>query len=196
VMSDHGFTGFDRSFQLNAWLHENGFLALNGPPSGEGFVGVDWSKTQAYALGLNGLYVNLRGRESRGIVAQRHRAALLKQIIDSLLQVRDPLTHAQVISSVAAPKQSHTAPDLIVGYSPGYRASWDTGLGSTAGAVMDDNRDAWIGDHCVDASSVPGVLLSNQRIGLDDPALRDLPVAILRLFGADPLPAMQGRAIF
>ena len=32
VMSDHGFTGFDRSFQLNAWLHEKGFLALNGPP--------------------------------------------------------------------------------------------------------------------------------------------------------------------
>ncbi len=196
VMSDHGFTGFHRSFQLNAWLHEKGFLALNGPPGGEGFVGVDWSKTQAYALGLNGLYVNLRGRESRGIVAQRHRAAILRQIIDSLLQVRDPVTQARVISSVAAPKQSDTAPDLIVGYSPGYRASWDTGLGSTAGEVIDDNRDAWIGDHCVDASAVPGVLLSNQTIRLDDPALRDLPVAILRLFDSDPLPAMQGRAIF
>lgn len=196
VMSDHGFTSFDRSFQLNAWLRERGFLVQNGPTGGEGFVGVDWSRTRAYALGLNGLYVNLRGRESKGVVAPRDKAALLKEIIDTLLQERDPLSHARVISAVAAPKQSDTAPDLIVGYSSGYRASWDTGLGATAGPVITDNRDAWIGDHCTDAAAVPGALLSSEKILHDDPELRDIPVAILRLFDAEPLPEMKGRAIF
>src|SRR5437763_514133 len=66
VTSDHGFSSFDRGFQLNAWLAENSFLALRGRARGEGFVGVDWSRTQAYGLGLNGLYVNLRGRETKG----------------------------------------------------------------------------------------------------------------------------------
>src|SRR5205823_2280258 len=30
VMSDHGFTTFDRAVQLNTWLYERGFLALKG----------------------------------------------------------------------------------------------------------------------------------------------------------------------
>ena len=32
------------------------------------FHGVDWSETKAYALGLAGIYINLRGREGQGIV--------------------------------------------------------------------------------------------------------------------------------
>ncbi len=32
------------------------------------FEDIDWSRTRAYALGLNGLYINVRGREASGIV--------------------------------------------------------------------------------------------------------------------------------
>jgi len=182
VMSDHGFTSFDRGFQLNAWLAANGFLALSGSAGGEGFAGVEWSHTQAYGLGLNGLYVNLRGREGQGIVAPADRATLLKRIGTALLAVRDPDTGKQVVQAVSSPPQSETAPDLIVGYAPGYRASWDTALGATAGPVIQDNRDAWIGDHCVDAAAVPGVLFSTRPLdGPGDPGLRDLPDAILTL---------------
>ena len=35
VMSDHGFTTFDRAVHLNAWLNHRGFLSLNGPPGDE-----------------------------------------------------------------------------------------------------------------------------------------------------------------
>ena len=75
VMSDHGFNSFDRSVNLNTWLWQQGFLALQGPPGGddEMFANVDWSKTQAYALGLNGLYLNIAGREKFGISASRSR---------------------------------------------------------------------------------------------------------------------------
>ncbi|MDX1630476.1 MAG: alkaline phosphatase family protein, partial [Thermoanaerobaculia bacterium] len=71
VMSDHGFTSWRRSFNLNSWLRDNGYLAVKNPDLTEdpGFFGnVDWSRTLAYGLGINGLYVNLRGREANGIV--------------------------------------------------------------------------------------------------------------------------------
>ena len=36
---------------------------------GDWFEDVDWSRTQAYAFGLAGLYINQKGREAQGIVA-------------------------------------------------------------------------------------------------------------------------------
>jgi predicted AlkP superfamily phosphohydrolase/phosphomutase len=182
VMSDHGFTEFNRSFHLNAWLVANGFLVPNGSRTGS-LSDVDWSRTQAYGLGLNGLYVNLRGRERNGIVARQDRADLLKRISTALLAVRDPLNQSQVVSTIKPMPESAIAPDLIVGYSPGYRASWDTALGATAGPMLQDNKDPWVGDHCVDPAAVPGVLLSNRALGSDEPELRQLGPAILTLFG-------------
>jgi predicted AlkP superfamily phosphohydrolase/phosphomutase len=195
VMSDHGFTHFDRSFQLNAWLGEKGFLALNGPGGGS-LANVDWNNTHAYGLGLNGLYLNQRGRETNGIVASGDRGALLDRIAAELLDLRDPKTGARVIEAVTRPGESPTSPDLIIGYSPGYRASWDTGLGATSGPVIQDNNDPWIGDHCVNPAAVPGVLLSNKTLQRTDPELRDLSVAILQLFGLRPDKSMQGRTVF
>src|SRR5262249_43241097 len=59
VMSDHGFANFGRQFNLNSWLRENGYL---GPPQCTSIMAdVDWSLTYAYGLGINGLYLNLKG---------------------------------------------------------------------------------------------------------------------------------------
>ena len=72
LISDHGFTTFDRAVHLNTWLMQQGFLALDNPANAgddELFVHVDWSRTQAYSVGLNSVYLNLRGRERNGIVA-------------------------------------------------------------------------------------------------------------------------------
>ncbi|MEE8484318.1 MAG: alkaline phosphatase family protein [Nitrospinota bacterium] len=63
VVSDHGFKSFRRAVHLNRWLIENGYMALK--KSGQGgvfFSDVDWSRTKAFALGMNGLYLNLAGR--------------------------------------------------------------------------------------------------------------------------------------
>ena len=81
VMSDHGFTSFRRGFHLNSWLIDEGYLALrdSGRRGRSSFLqGVNWAGTQAYALGLNALYVNQAGREGGGIVEPgRRRDALL-----------------------------------------------------------------------------------------------------------------------
>ena len=77
------------------------------------------------------------------------------------------------------------APDLIVGYSPDYRCSWQSALGAVPRETIEDNNDAWIGDHCIAARHVPGVLITDRRWRLADPKLADVTVEILREFGVE-----------
>jgi predicted AlkP superfamily phosphohydrolase/phosphomutase len=198
VMSDHGFNSFDRSVNLNTWLWQEGFLALKGPPAGDEnpFDNIDWSKTKAYAVGLNGLYLNIAGREKNGIVKHGPEAdALVRKISDELTRFRDPANGRQVVEAVSNPDVEF-GPELIVGYGRGYRASWQTALGSAPPTVVEDNADAWIADHCINAAEVPGVLLSNRKIRVEDPELKDLTITVLSLFGARAGRGMTGRMLF
>jgi predicted AlkP superfamily phosphohydrolase/phosphomutase len=198
VMSDHGFNSFDRSVNLNTWLWQRGFLALLGPPAGddEMFANVDWSKTQAYALGLNGLYLNVAGREKNGILHPgAESAAVIRKLSEELAAFRDPTDGRQVVE-VLSPTHAEFGPDMIVGYSRAYRGSWQTALGAVPRGVLEDNTDAWIGDHCINPVDVPGVLLSNRTLRAGSPELKDVTVAILGLFGAGPGVGMSGRSVF
>ncbi len=186
VMSDHGFNSFDRGVNLNTWLWEKGFLALRDAPRGgdENFADVDWSKTQAYALGLNGLYINIAGREKNGIVHRGADSNAVKQkLARALIEFRDPVNGRQVVET-APETGAAMGPDLIVGYGRGYRASWETALGAAPPAILEDNTDVWIGDHCINAADVPGVLFSNRPLRAEQPRLQDVTAAILRRFGA------------
>jgi predicted AlkP superfamily phosphohydrolase/phosphomutase len=198
VMSDHGFNSFDRSVNLNTWLWEKGFLALQGPPRGddENFADVDWSKTQAYALGLNGLYLNIAGREKNGILRPGAETDEVQhRLARELAEFRDPENGRQVVETAPA-TGAPLGPDMIVGYGRGYRGSWETALGAAPRAILEDNTDVWIGDHCINAEDVPGVLLSNRVLRAERPSLRDLPVTILGLFGIGASPAMTGKSVF
>ncbi|HWB86191.1 MAG TPA: alkaline phosphatase family protein [Bryobacteraceae bacterium] len=194
VMSDHGFTSFDRAVNLNAWLAREGFLIRTAS------LDIDWPHTQAYAMGLNGLYVNLAGREKNGFVQASSRQMILEKIREGLLALRDPWNgHAVVESaSIEPPDRANaaTTPDMIVGYAPRYRGSWETALGGAPEPMIYDNIDAWIGDHCINAADVPGVLFANRNITAENPVIRDLTVSILRLFGASPGPGMDGKEVF
>jgi predicted AlkP superfamily phosphohydrolase/phosphomutase len=194
VMSDHGFTTFDRAVHLNAWLNHRGFLSLKGPGGNEtGLNDVDWTTTDAYAMGLNGLYINRKGREAHGVVERGEQSrALIANLREQLLAWHDPANGRAVVSSVsevnASSENLDIAPDLIVGYSPGYRASWQTGLGDVPLEEIIDNDDEWIGDHCIDPAAVPGVLFTSRRVQPDHPRLQDVTASIFTLFGL-PLPA-------
>ncbi len=179
VLSDHGFAPYRHSFNLNTWLLNNGYITLQAgstPNSGDPFAEVDWSKTRAYGLGLNGLYVNMKGREREGIVEPGAVAdALLKEIQQKLMDVRDPKDNAQVITRVDLASEvyqgpyARTGPDALVGYNRSYRAGWKTILGAFPPDVLEDNTNPWSGDHCMDYTKVPGVLLSNRKIDAELP---------------------------
>ncbi len=76
VMSDHGFAPWNRAFHLNTWLLDNGYLVLKDGVDATGvemLYGVDWERTRAYAIGINGLYLNLAGREANAASSSRIR---------------------------------------------------------------------------------------------------------------------------
>jgi predicted AlkP superfamily phosphohydrolase/phosphomutase len=196
VMSDHGFASFRRQFNLNSWLLENGLLRTNSPPVRQGstnFHDVDWSRTQAYGLGLNGLYLNRRGREKFGCVDDAQAVELEKMLIRKLPEIRDPENGEQVITNVFRASEIYSgphvglAPDLLIGYNRNYRASWETILGGFPRQLVLDNSDVWSGDHCIDPQFVPGVLLSSRKLDSSAPRLEDLAPTILKAFNA-PIP--------
>ncbi|SPD73128.1 Sulfatase arylsulfatase A-like [uncultured Desulfobacterium sp.] len=199
VMSDHGFTRFKRQFNLNTWLRDNGYIQT--PDAKSLFYDVDWSKTRAYGLGINSLYLNLRGRERDGIVAPgKEQEALINELISGLEAVRDvnggrPILKVHRTDRAYIGSETKLAPDLIVGYSPGYRASWSTCLGDMTDDILLDNDSAWSADHCADVSAVPGVIFSNRPLGCPSPAIIDVAPSILREFGLEIPPSMEGKNI-
>jgi predicted AlkP superfamily phosphohydrolase/phosphomutase len=194
VISDHGFKSFNRCMNLNAWLHQNGYLVLKEgkSESGDWFEDVDWSRTRAYTMGLNGLYMNVKGREREGIVeAGAESEALREELRSKLDGLVDPASGKVGITgmfdcdAVYAGPYVDNAPDLIVGYGEGFRASWDSVMGKVTTAIFEDNLKAWSGDHCVDPRLVPGVLFSNRKIAIEKPAIVDVAPTVMKLFGLE-----------
>lgn len=191
VMSDHGFTSWRRSFHLNSWLRDNGYLAVIDPFTDPGmFQNVDWSRTRAYGLGLNGLYLNVRGRERDGIVAPDDRARLASEIRQKLLAEVDPQTGGPIVTKVVARESAYrdsrhfdVAPDLIVLYAKGTRGSNESALGGIPPGVLADNTSEWSGDHCMDPDAVPGILLVNRPLARRAATLEEMAAAILAEFG-------------
>jgi predicted AlkP superfamily phosphohydrolase/phosphomutase len=205
VVSDHGFARFDRAVHLNSFLMHEGFLALDDPAQvgdQELFAHVDWTKTVAYAVGLNAIYLNLDGREAGGIVPEADKRVVLDKIARRLAEFKDPLTGEKVIGRVYFPEETYrgrnlkNAPDLVVGYSRRYRASWQTALGAVPRDLMEDNTQAWIGDHCMADDQVPGVILSNRPIRAVSPHMWDVPATILARFGVPGTKGMIGQSVF
>jgi len=205
VMSDHGFTSYRRSFNLNTWLLDNGYLRLLNPynqEEGEYHSNTDWSLTRAYALGINGLYLNLKGREGKGIVEPgAPKEALIRELVSKLQSVVDPSTGEKAISTAFIASEVYhgpmvsEAPDILVGYNRGYRASWATPLGRMPKGIFEDNTQEWGADHCMDPAFIPGILLMNRKIKAENPALYDLTATILKLFDIETPPEMVGRNI-
>ena len=204
VMSDHGFTSFRRGFNLNSWLYENGFIKLINPRR-QGrdllFGNVDWSGTRAYGLGMNGLYVNRKGRERHGTVSASSQSSVLDQIREKLMNVRDTdgtpvIASAGLVGEMYPGADQGIAPDLIVGYGEGYRASWATVLGQMPRTLIEDNLDRWSGTHLTSADVVPGVLVSNRELAAVDPTVSDIAPTILAEFGIGKPSHMTGRALF
>jgi predicted AlkP superfamily phosphohydrolase/phosphomutase len=206
VLSDHGFAPYYRSFNLNTWLLNNGYIKLKNEgmqDSSEPLANVDWTQTRAYGLGLNGLYLNLRGREGKGVVAPGTAAdSLMAEIRAKLLAVQDPKSKLPVITRVDLASEAYQGPyardgpDLLVGYNRGYRAGWQTILGAFPSEVLEDNTNPWSGDHCMDYTLVPGILLSNRKITAQAPALTDIAPTILAEFGIARATGMIGQSVF
>jgi predicted AlkP superfamily phosphohydrolase/phosphomutase len=198
VVSDHGFAPFRRGVNLNNFLVARGFQARRpGAAStlfdiggAAGLAQVDWSESKAYTMGLGNMYLNLVGREAKGIVRPEDADKVLAAIEKDLLELRDK-DGTKVVRRVYRGKdlyhgpRADETPDLVVGFEWGYRVSWQTSLGNLDRDVIVDNHLRWSGDHCsVDPDLVPGVLFSSLPL---DPAAKpsvvDVAPSILSIHG-------------
>ncbi|MGQ0647602.1 MAG: alkaline phosphatase family protein [Gemmatimonadaceae bacterium] len=206
VLSDHGFTGFRRGVHLNAWLAANGWLSLRpgvdpGEHAGEFLRNVDWARTRAYAVGFGSIYLNVAGREAEGIVSAEDRPVEAARLAGQLSGLRDAERGAVAVRSVGTREQLYRgnreseAPDVVVGFSHGYRASWTTALGGVPEGLFEDNTRKWAGDHIVDPTLVPGVLFMNRKFRQSDARLVDCTPTVLSALGADVPAGLDGRSL-
>lgn len=223
VMSDHGFAPYRRKFSLNTWLLENGYLVLKSGATKELAESdpkhravylneVDWSKTRAYGMGFQGLYLNLAGRElddpqtpedESGIVKPGAEAdaltAELKQKLEALL---DEKTGERVVFRCDRARDVYTgervadAPDIVVGYNANYGNSDEASVGRIPDAVLSDNLGGTFnGSHLMAPDVVQGILMSNRPVRPGTHGLEDLTVEILSRYGVQPGPGMTGHPV-
>lgn len=216
VMSDHGFHSFRKGININTWLARNGFMHLRGMgmkisdpdrlySDEDFFPNVIWKKTKAYALGLGQIYINLAGRERDGAVGPGSEYERVREgIIDGIKALRDPETGERVVVEVYKREDIYhgeylnEAPDLQVGFRPGYRVSWSTCLGGVPKDVFVANEEKWCGDHVSnDVGHTPGIFLSNRGLagGIDTVRIVDLAPTILKVLDVQPDDEMDGRAL-
>lgn len=245
VLSDHGSgPSATRLVHLNAWLRQEGWLAVAAPAAartGEGLRAalewvrihtpflrealkrslpdrlkawiswgrqnagaVDWSRTVAYrvpmAFEVEGVNVNLRGRQRQGVVPPERYEAVREAVAARLRTLRDPATGQPVVRAVCPKEEVYPggdlsrAPDLIVFLDPRY-----TGGGGVVAAPVTDvpryHLRTWSGQHAMDGLLVmrgpavrPGVDLTGARIV-------DVAPTLLYLLGL-PVPAdMDGQVL-
>jgi predicted AlkP superfamily phosphohydrolase/phosphomutase len=206
VLSDHGMGTFRRSFDTNTWLVQQGLLTLKGiakPGLDVDFGQVDWSKSSAFCMGLGGIYLNLRGRESQGIVTPGAEAERVSNaILSGLPQAIDAKSQLRAIDSVSPRSAIYSgpfaaeSPDFQVNFNPGFRVSWQSTVGHFAGELFEDNMRCWSGDHIFNPVAMPGILLMNKPIANANPHIMDLAPTILKFLNVRPTTALEGTTLF
>lgn len=103
---------------LRAFGARGGFvesLEAGNRLQGAGSV-TDWRNTKAFCLITNGVFVNLRGRELRGVVSPNEYEGVRDALITRLCDVRDPDTGERVIYRVQRREEIYAGP--FVDYAP------------------------------------------------------------------------------
>ncbi|HXO19147.1 MAG TPA: alkaline phosphatase family protein [Thermoanaerobaculia bacterium] len=213
VASDHGFASFRRGMNYNTWLAQNGFMTLTGEDAkrknledlfdqGDFFVNVDWSKTRAYALGLGQIYVNLQGREAKGIVVAGDEYRKVAEAIKAGLEAYvDPGTGEHPVAHVFTRDEAYgiydprLIPDLIPSNAEGYRVGWQDSLGGIAKSIVEPNTRIWSGDHCsVYPPLVDGILFANVKLQPGEAYMGDVMPTILDLYGVKSSVRLDGKS--
>jgi len=124
LVSDHGQWSVRKIVHINSLLASEGLLALD--ENGK----IDLSRTKAYYIGYNQIFVNLQGREENGIVPPEEYEEVVADIMEALSSLTDPDTGEPVVSFVGTREEGRTlglfgerAGDVIFSLRPNYAAS-------------------------------------------------------------------------
>ncbi len=180
IASAYGCAGVRRLFNLNAWLHQNGYLAGKARdlpirftpfPNGEDYWNTaEWTESKAYAQGYGHIYLNRKGREKNGVVEEGAVDELLDKMSKELKNAKDGGN--VVIEKVHRGSKLFpglgNAPDLVVELKEGYRVGWHDTIGGIPNKIFEDNMTYHSGDfRSISPDAAPGCILSNQPVPTD-----------------------------
>ena len=164
------------------------------------FAAVDWSRTQAYAMGHVGqIFINLRGRQPHGCVPPEEYEAVRQRVADALRELKHPQSDRPLVDEIIFREQvyegpyAEQGPDLLP-IMDGFRYIAFPLFASNAEVVTTQVR----GDS--GCHRLHGILLAHgsavrQGTKLDGARIIDLAPTILYRMGL-PVPAdMDGRVL-
>lgn len=158
IMSGHGGgPSSNKTFYINHWLAEQGFLRFTSGPLSV----IDWGSTVAYSReNMPTININLKGREPKGTVASGDEYEKVRgDIINRLLNVRCPQTNEPMVARVLKKEEIYSgkcmdkAPDLLIQWeNDAYiqRPSYTSGNGKWLQILTDKELE------CAETVSSPG----------------------------------------
>ncbi len=99
IVSDHGIKAMKGAFAINQWLIEEGLLKVKGGkvinrecPTRLDKVEVDWDRSVAWAWGgyYSRVFLNVKGREAKGIINPDDYGKVRDEIAEMLKNIRGP----------------------------------------------------------------------------------------------------------
>lgn len=158
-------------------------------------VEIDWERTIAYSItDCGGVYINLKGREPKGIVSRKNYEKVRGKIIDKLKKLKNPETEERIDSEIYRREEIYNgeyleeAPDIVYSldnfdYVPRIRLE---------GKIFKNPRDA--GNH-----KQYGIMIAsgkNIRKGkIKGGELIDIAPTILKLFNVKNPKEMDGKVL-
>jgi len=198
VLSDHGFCPVHTEVIVNNYLQEQGFLTTRPE-------GVAVEKSRAISYGYGDIWLNVKGREPKGIINPGEEYETTRnQIIDKLKEItidgKRPVKDVRKREEIWWGKHLDEAPDLTVIFNVGYQAARRPEIvaRNELKRYANDNP-RWSGGHdgTHDPEDVPGI------IGMLGPGInagRDIKVhlwdvapTILSLMGIQVPADMDGK---
>jgi predicted AlkP superfamily phosphohydrolase/phosphomutase len=172
------------------------------------FSDIEWDQTKAYGFGVYGnIYINLEGREPKGIVAQGGEYEQLRdQIIEKMGMLRDPDTGEKIVEKVYRREELYQgphlkdAPDLLIGWKD-YAYYTSVTLGMEKGPVfgphanIDCSEYKHVGTHRLNGvfMAMGGVI--KKGVELEGANICDVAPTILHILG-QPIPEdMDGKVL-
>jgi predicted AlkP superfamily phosphohydrolase/phosphomutase len=205
VVSDHGAQRMEGSICVNEWLMREGYLTLEEDPPKTptplAKLKVDWSRTKAWGDGgyYSRVFLNVAGREPRGIVKPGEVEALKSELIAKLEAMPDD-TGEPLGTKVFRPEDLYkvsrgVVPDLFVYFGNlAWRSAGTVGLGSIYTHENDTGPDD--ANHGQD-----GIFIARPSFGkpgrgrLEGLQIQDIAPTILNLFGLAIPTEMEGKVI-
>jgi predicted AlkP superfamily phosphohydrolase/phosphomutase len=161
--------------------------------------------------GTGGIWLNVQGREPRGIVPPgAPYEALLQEIARALSAWRDPADGRRVVKQVLygtdvfGPRAKELGPDLIPALEPGYGLGRGEGLGRVmmGTPLIAPNYSSWSGGHEGPylPQDVPGMCILYgagvpDGVPIGDAGLEDIAPTVLDLLGLGVASEMTGGSL-